>query len=218
MFTMYEKSWRDEFEGHNIIRLLTPSGEPVATYENMEDGGCYRAVRMIDDLLDSSQFDADVLKQEAALSLLHNISGSYPNCLLHQNVTVRNHLGKDVEQQFDGILHGHSFQPTYAIMMETKINIHPDHVIEVLEKVAAFKTYVSEAPKYNFSTGWERNGASSPFTYFSNVKHFVPCLAGRHFPENLVEECVQKGIMTVFPSASNARYLAKGLELLKKVL
>ena len=36
MFTMNEKSWRDEFKGHNIDRLLSPSGEAVATFDNME--------------------------------------------------------------------------------------------------------------------------------------------------------------------------------------
>ena len=36
MFTMNEKSWRDEFKGHNIDRLLSLSGEAVATFDNME--------------------------------------------------------------------------------------------------------------------------------------------------------------------------------------
>jgi hypothetical protein len=119
-------------------------------------------------------------------------------------------------QQFDGILHGHLSQATYAIIMEAKTTIHPDHFVDVLRKAAAFKTFVSDAPKYSFSTGWEPNRALSPFTHFSNVQHFIPCLAGRRFPQNLVEECVVKGIMPVFPSS--ARYAAKGLELLKKGL
>mmetsp|Transcript_26154 Transcript_26154/g.37448 ORF Transcript_26154/g.37448 Transcript_26154/m.37448 type:complete len:289 (+) Transcript_26154:30-896(+) len=216
IFTMNEKTWRDVFKGHFIARLVTPTEEPVTDFDDMEDGGCYRAVRTFDPLLKSSQVDADVLEQEAALSLLSNISGNYPNCHLHQNVKLYENSSNKMAQQFDGILHGHLMEPTYAIIMEAKTSIHPNHFDEVLKKVAAFKTYVSEAPNYNFSTGWQPNKALSSFTHFSNVQHFIPCLAGRRFPENLVEECVVKGIMPVFPSG--ARYVAKGMELLRKVV
>jgi len=207
MFTMNEKTWRDEFKGHSIDLLLSPSGEEVATFDNMEEGGCYRAVRKIDHLLKSRKVDADVLEQEAALFLLGNMIKNYPNCHLHQNVTLRKNSDKDtVTQQFDGVLHGHLSKPTFAIIMEAKTSIHPDHFDEVLEKVDTFKSYVSEAQTYNFSAGWAPNLPSSSFTHFSNVQHFIPCLAGRRFPENLVEECVAKGIMPVFPSG--ARYVA----------
>lgn len=216
MFTMNEKTWRDEFRGHNITRLLTPSGEPVVTFDNMDDGGCYRAFRTLDDLRKCSQVDAELFKQEVALSLLSNFSGSFPNCQLHQNVTVHKTFSEDVAQQFDGVLHGHLFKPTYAIIMDAKISIHPDHFAEVLEKVAIFKNYVSRAPAFNFSTGWGPVSDSSPFTHFSNVQYFIPCLAGRRFPENLAEECLDKGIIPVFPSG--ARYVTKGLGLLKKML
>ena len=59
VFTLYENNWRDEFRGHEILRLLTPSEEPIATFEGIEDGGCYRAVRTIDHLLKSSQVVID---------------------------------------------------------------------------------------------------------------------------------------------------------------
>jgi len=216
VFTLYENNWRDEFRGHGIMRLLTPSDEPIATFEGIEDGGCYRAVRTIDHLLKSSQVDGDVLEQEAALSLLRElVSNNYTDsCHLHHNVAL---YEKNVEgavlQQFDGILHGHQAKPTYAIVMEAKTNFN-----DVLTKVARFKSYVLRAQDYSFSSGWRPTRATetSPFTHFSNVHHFIPCLAGRRFPSNLIEECIANGIIPVFPSG--ARYVAKGLDLLKKVM
>ena len=123
-----------------------------------------------------------------------------------------------VLQQFDGILRGHKVKPTYAIVMEAKTCIHPINTLGVLEKVTRFKNYVLSAQDYSFSSGWRPTRATetSPFTHFSNVHHFIPCLAGRRFPSNLIEECIANGIIPVFPSG--ARYVAKGLDLLKKVM
>ena len=220
MFTMNEKSWKDEFIGHNIERLLTPAGDSVATFDNMEDGGCYRAVRTIDRFLrsfKSAKVDADVLEMEAALALSTHMKIEYPGCHLHQNVHIRNYSDKgQVAQQLDGVLHGHLSAPTFAMVLEAKTSIHPDHLAEILEKVTLFRGFVSEAQKYNFSAGWEPDPPSLPLTHFSNVQHFIPCLAGRRFSENLVQDCLMKGIVPVFPSG--ARYVAKGLEILRKMV
>ena len=83
--------------------------EPIATFEGIEDGGCYRAVRTIDHLLKSSQVDADVLEQEAALSLLRELvsNNNTDSCHLHHNVALYEKNVEDAElQQFHGILHG----------------------------------------------------------------------------------------------------------------
>jgi hypothetical protein len=201
MFTMNEKSWKDEFKGHNIERLLTPAGDSVATFDNMEDGGCYRAVRTIDHFLrsfKSAKVDADALEMEAALALATHMKIDYPGCHLHQNVHIRNYSDKgQVAQQLD------------AMVLEAKTSIHPDHLAEILEKVTLFRGFVSEAQKYNFSAGWEPDPPSLPLTHFSNVQ-------GHRFPENLVQDCLMKGIVPVFPSG--ARYVAKGLEILRKMV
>ena len=46
--------------------------------------------------------------------------------------------------------------------------------------------------------------------------HSVLGGAGRRFPENLVQDCLMQGIVPVFPSG--ARFVAKGLEILRKMV
>jgi hypothetical protein len=216
---MNRETWKDEFRGHSIERLLTPSGESVATFDSMENGGFYRAVRTVDHLLKSSQVDAEVLEMEAALSLHESIIENYPNCHLHHNVSVSAHASADGDalQQFDAIAHGHSTKNTFAIILEAKTSIHPIRLDQVLKNVSLFEKYVSDAETYHFLAGWgPKQRTLSSFGHFSNVQHFVPCLAGRRFPDNLVEECLLRGIMPVFPSG--ARYVAKGLEILRKIV
>ena len=153
---------------------------------------------------------------EVTLSLLTQMKNEYPNCHLHQNVIVRKDSDKfNVVQQLDGILHGHLTAPTFALVVEAKTSIHPNHLDEVLERVTLFTGYVSKAHMYNFSTGWGPDLPLSSFTHFSNVQRVIPCLAGRRFPDILINRGLDRGIIPVFPSG--ARYVAKGLELLRKI-
>mmetsp|Transcript_28680 Transcript_28680/g.39444 ORF Transcript_28680/g.39444 Transcript_28680/m.39444 type:complete len:219 (-) Transcript_28680:77-733(-) len=218
MFSMTEKNWRDVYKGYNIGHLLTPSGEAVVTFDDMEDAGCYCAIREIDYLLKCRSIHIDALEQQgAARSLLRNMIKTSPYCRLYQNASIRKASDNStIVHQFGSVFHGHLSNPTYAIIMKGNVNVQPDHLVEVLEKVDLFKNYISDAHLYNFSSDLGRYKTSSPLMLFSNVHHVIPCLMGRHFPETLVEECVVKGIIPVFPSG--ARFVAKGLEILKKIV
>jgi hypothetical protein len=121
--------------------------------------------------------------------------------------------GEDAKvlQQFDAVLRGHLCEPTFAMVMEAKTTVHPRHFAEVLKKAASFESFVARADKCRYSSGWKPIKVSSPFAHFGNVQRVVPCLAGSRFPLNLVEECLSKGIVPIFPSG--ARYVAKGLDL-----
>lgn len=102
------------------------------------------------------------------------------------------------------------------MVMKAEASIGPQDFDEVLKKAALFKECVSEAQRYEFSSGWVGpNSSTSSLQHFFNVKHVIPCLAGRCFPNNLVRECLEHGIVPVFPSG--ARYAVLGLELLKKI-
>jgi len=92
----------------------------------------------------SAKVDADVLEMEAALAFSTHMKIDYPGCHLHQNVNIRNYSDKgQVAQQLDGVLHGHLSAPTFAMVLEAKTSIHPDHLAEILEKVTLFRGFVS---------------------------------------------------------------------------
>jgi hypothetical protein len=167
-----------------------------------------------------SEVNAEVVEQEAALALMRIMHANHFNCHIHHNVTLYGISGgirgKNRLQQFDGILTGHLIEPTFAMVMKAEASIHPHNLNEILKKAALFKECVSEAQRYKFSSGWVvPNTSTSSLQHFSNVKHVIPCFAGRCFPDNLVRECLEHGIIPVFPSG--ARYAVLGLELLKKI-
>jgi hypothetical protein len=47
--SLSEKTWRDDFRGFKLDRLLSFSGDTVTHHFDMlEDGECYQAIRTVD--------------------------------------------------------------------------------------------------------------------------------------------------------------------------
>ena len=151
---------------------------------------------------------------EASESLLQNLQSKSHNAHLHQNLTV--YETKDRLSQFDAVVHGDIAEETFAIVLEAKTKVHPDDLRRVLEKAALFRSYLDFKGTLSCTSGFDPASSIMPFTHYRNVKHVLPCLAGRHFPSELIEECCKRDIIPVFPSG--ARYAVKMLNLVPRFI
>ena len=101
----------------------------------------------------------------------------------------------------------------YAIVLEAKPKVHPNDLSKVLEKAAKFKSHLDFRGTLSCTSGFDPAVGKVPPTHYRNVKHVFPCLAGRHFPSKLSDECCERGIV---PSGS--RHAMKMLELIPRFI
>jgi len=198
--------------GHDIGRLLQPDGEEVLEFEELKDGGMYRAIRKFDAQKHRYQIDDEVLEMEASECLFQELRTNSNAVHLHQNVKVYEGNNDSVSSQFDAIVHGDIAENKYAIVMEANTKVHPSDLSVVLAKAALFDKYLTTTSSLSCTSGFNPAVKREPFAHYGNVKHVIPCLAGRHFSTELVDACCTRGIIPVFPSGF--RYVVKMLHLL----
>lgn len=200
--------------GHDIACLLQPDGQEVLEFEELEDGGMYRASRKFDAQKNRYQIDDEILEMEASERLFQELKIKSKNAHLHQNLKV--YEGKTVLSQFDAIVHGDIAEETYAIVLEAKTKVHPNDLSVAVEKAAVFQRHLQSTSILSCTSGFNPAAVREPFTHYTNVKHVIPCIAGRHFSSELVNECCSLGIIPVFPSGS--RYAVKMLQLVPRFI
>ena len=175
----------------------------------MEDGGTYRAIRKFDAMKNRYIIDDQILAMEASECLIQKVRIKWKNAHLHQNLRV--YEGKKDVEQFDAIIHGDIAENTFVIVLEAKTTVYPEDLSIVLEKAELFKKYLQSPSQLSCNSGFNPPAKRTPFTHYNNVKLVLPCLAGRHFSNELINECCSRGIIPVFPSGS--RYAVKMLQL-----
>jgi hypothetical protein len=218
-FTFDDKSLESFKRGFDVKALEQPDGVMIFTFEDLIDGGVFRMIRKFDEQTRRYQVDGEVLALEASLALTEQLRQRLETVHLHQNLKVFESYKKDPSQQFDAIIHGdikadNNDNATFAIVMEAKTKVHENDFERVLQKANTFTSYLNASQSLSCTTGFNPDATKSPFNHFSNVKVVVPCLAGRHFPAELVDSCYAKGILPVFPSGS--RYTSKMVKMMSK--
>ena len=119
---------------------LAPDDQSVFSYRGMENGGFYRAIRKIELWERRLQGDNVVLEMEAHESLLQNSQSKSHNAHLHQNLRI--YETEDPLSHFDAVVHGDITEETFAIVLEAKTKVRPEHLHEVLEKAAMFQSHL----------------------------------------------------------------------------
>lgn len=197
----------------HIIELVRADDQAIALfYDDLEDGGCYRAVTDLDAMKNRYQVDDQVLEIESSHYLVDALRPTFTTVHLYQNLVLYTGNTRDSSAQFDAVIHGATSGNTFAVVLEAKYNVHPDDIKAAKAKAVLFESYLAFPSLYSCTSGYDRNAPKIPFDHYSNIKKVVPCLAGIFFPPELVEICKEEGVIPIYPSG--ARYTGYNLELL----
>lgn len=212
---------RDDFERYlmKLELLLSLDGNSVNSFDQLEDGGQYRAIQDKDIAQNLWRVSDQALEMEAGSGLITMVNQTYPGAHLHQNVKLIEDGLKNMHggHQYDNIVHGDKELPTWAVMMEVKSKVHPNDIDLVVKKAEDLRNEIVNHSKFAFTSGHKPEPIINRFSHFRNVDRIIPCLASRHFPTHLVDDCIAKGIMPLLPSGSrfvcgNAIKLSKFLK------
>lgn len=192
-------------------------GQEIFVFDHLINGGNYHAVRKFDAQINRYHVDDEVLEIEASTLLLRSLNQQANNAHLHQNLKIYQKMtDADDSAQFDAIVHGHVNDRTFAIVLEAKTKVNPNDITRALKKSSDFQKYIHSSSSLYCTSGYDPYSTKQPLTHFKNVNRVIPCLAGKHFPSNLIESCCEKGIIPIFPSG--ARYVSKHMHDILKLL
>lgn len=218
--TLNTNSFASFIRGYKIKCLEQPNGESVFEFDDLENGGVYKAITDFGGQINRCQIDDEVLEMETSQQLYQALCSSNKNTAnahMYQNLKVYEGNNKNVLSQFDAIftIHENASNNTKAIVMEAKTKVHPNDLQLVLNRMLLFQNYSNFASMLTFTHGYDPLVGKLPFSLFSNITHVMPCLAGNYFPMEMVDDCSKNGIIHVFPSG--ARYKVKLLGLVTEL-
>ena len=197
-----------------ISKLIQPDGQSIYRFKELVDGGFYRAVSAFGHQGNRYQVDDQILEIESSNFLVDAIRKDSPNVHTHQNLTVYPYNDTKASAQFDAVVHGDVADDTFAIVLEAKYKVHREDFKKVLDTVKLFESFRDSPSLYSCTSGYDITVPKVPFDHYNNVRRVVPCLAGKHFPPELVEACKKVGIIPIYPSG--ARYTVENLHLLRE--
>ena len=204
------------WQRYRLKTLFQADGEEVYLFKDVEEGGSYRAVTEHENWTNRFYRNEQVLLVETAHYLADALRSTCSN--VHMDLTLGVYAGEDHDVYppvwFDAVIHGEVSGSAFAIVLELTTNANPDLDIDtVLEKAELFRSFLSSPSPIYCDAGY--GIPRVPFEY-KNVTTVVPCLAGRFFPPELVEVCIRKGIIPIYPTG--AHFTADNLNLLYDLL
>ena len=214
----------DDFylKGNDVMKLIRADGNmSVYRFKELEEGGSYRAVTPHDDYKNRFYINDEVLVVETAHYLADILRPTLSN--VHVGLNLRVYAGEDkhtsaikvvgeYSTHFDAIIHGDVAGKAFAIVLEATTRVNENDIDAVLKKAELFRSFLSSASPIYCHYGYDITVPKVPFDHYDNVTTVVPCLAGRHFPPELVEACKSKGIIPIYPTG--ARFTVDNLNLL----
>ena len=218
-----EKSFDGFWLGYRLRGLLRADGERVFIFEDVEEGGSYRAVTEYDYYKNRCYINDQVLVVEAAHYLADILRPTCSNVRIDLSLTV--YAGEDKHTSpikmvgeyfthFDAIVHGDVAGKAFAIVLAASTHVHQElHFGPTLNKAMLFKHFIASPSPIYCDAGYKIPRV--PFKY-NNVTTVVPCLAGRFFPPELLEACKSKGIIPIYPTG--AHFTADNIHILYDLL
>jgi hypothetical protein len=186
----------------------------------LKNGGIYRVQSKVNPLK-RQEVDDKVLEVETTLCLLDKLRETYPDIHSHNNLKLWK--GKVTHREYDSFLHGAVSGPTVGFLLESKYSLHPSDIGKILERAAELESFFNSKSVFDKCTvgGYTKDAFQDlPVTdgvaHFYGVKKVVPVIASANFEAGLLNQCKERGIITV--SQSGFRYVMRNLKKVAKHL